>query len=98
MLIPCNSFEAKVFTCGLKLPRKHTVDKASTNTKRIKQHKMLDLSAKFTKLATAPGIDESLCPRCKLIDFAAIFERAGDELNGTIIANIGLLPPRTFRL
>jgi hypothetical protein len=54
---------------------------------------MLDLSAKFTKLVTAPGIDESLCPRCKLIDFVVIFERPGDELNGTIIANIGLRSP-----
>jgi hypothetical protein len=43
-------------------------------------------------IESAPDLNDSLCLRCRLIDFAAIVERSGDELNGTIIANIGLLP------
>jgi hypothetical protein len=49
-----------------------------------------DLTARFTKSTTAPDLDMSLCPRCRVIDLDAVFEAAwtGEDLNGSLIARI----------
>lgn len=43
--------------------------------KRYSRRKLLDLSARFTNHGNSPNIDFSLCPRCRLIGFAAVFGR-----------------------
>jgi hypothetical protein len=52
-----------------------------------------DSSARFTKSATTAELDYSLCPRCRYIDLDAVFDAAdaGEDLNGTIIADASVL-------
>lgn len=54
--------------------------------------KLRILVARFTKSATAPDLDMSLRPRCRIIELDAVSEAttAGEDLDGTIIATTHL--------